>query len=66
MRDMIGALAPGRRAGMIHYVIPRCPPGARFVACIGVVCCFCNRGRFYTVFERGPNAFTETVEDLPS
>jgi hypothetical protein len=56
MRDMIDTRAPGQRAGMIHYVIPRCPPGARFVACIGVICGFGNRGRFYTVFERGPIA----------
>jgi hypothetical protein len=41
---------------MIHYVISRCPPGARFVACVGVVCGFGNRGRFYTVFERGEAA----------
>jgi hypothetical protein len=53
MGRMSGTLAPGQRAGMIHYVIPRCPRDARFVACIGVVCGFGNRGRYYTVFERG-------------
>jgi hypothetical protein len=50
---MLRALEPGQRAGIIHYVVPRCPPDARFVACIAVVCGFGNRGRFYTVFERG-------------
>jgi hypothetical protein len=53
MAHMIKSLPPGRRAGMIHYAIPRCPPGARFVACVGVVCGFGNRIRAFTVFERG-------------
>lgn len=49
---MVNAVPIGCRVGIIHYAIPRCPPGARFVACIGVVCGFGNRGRFFTVFER--------------
>lgn len=53
MASMLHALMPGGRAGMIHYVIPRCPKGARFVACVGVGCGFGNRLRCYTVFERG-------------
>ena len=52
MRHMIGALPIGGRAGMIHYVVPACPPGAKFIACVGVVCGFNNRIRVYTVFER--------------
>lgn len=55
MSNMLAALQPGQRAGMIHYVVPRCPKGARFVACVGVVCGFGNRIRSFTVFERsGP------------
>lgn len=50
---MLRALEPGQRAGLIHYVVPRCPPHARFVACIGVICGFGNRMRAYTVFEKG-------------
>lgn len=53
MANMLRSLAIGQRAGMIHYVVPRCPPNARFVACIGVVCGFGNRARVFTVFERG-------------
>lgn len=61
MSHMVASLQPGQRAGMIHYVIPRCPPGARFVACVGVVCGFGNRGRFFTVFERGASAAEVTA-----
>jgi hypothetical protein len=50
---MLSALPVGGRAGIIHYVIPRCPKDARFVACVGVGCGFGNRLRCYTVFERG-------------
>lgn len=53
MSAMIEALPVGGRAGMIHYCIPRCPKGARFVALVGVGCGFGNRLRCYTVFERG-------------
>ena len=49
---MLRALRPGQRAGIIHYVVPRCPEFAKFVACIGVVCGFGNRMRAYSVFER--------------
>lgn len=52
MAHMLKALPDGRRAGLIHYVVPRCPPGARFVACVGVVCGFGNRIRSFSVFER--------------
>jgi hypothetical protein len=52
MAHMVASLQPGQRAGMIHYIVPRCPKGARFVACVGVVCGFQNRIRVYTVFER--------------
>lgn len=61
MRRMIETLEPGQRAGMIHYTVPRCPPGARFVACIGIVCGFGNRIRCFTVFERGPTDGEKTT-----
>lgn len=54
MANMLKALQPGQRAGMIHYVVPRCPKGARFVGCAAVVCGFGNRIRCYSVFECGP------------
>jgi hypothetical protein len=53
MANMLRSLEPGQRAGMLHYVIPRLPKDARFIACVSVVCGFGNRGRHYTVFERG-------------
>ena len=45
-------LEPGQRAGLIHYVLPRCPKDARFVACVGVVSGFANRVRLFSVFEK--------------
>jgi hypothetical protein len=52
LANMLAALEPGQRAGIIHYVLPSPPKGARFVACVAVVCGFNNRGRIYSVFER--------------
>lgn len=52
MTAMVKAVPIGHKAGMIHYVIPRCPKGAKFIACIGVGCGFGNRLRAFTVFER--------------
>lgn len=46
------ALDVGRRVGIIHYVLPRCPKNARFVAAVGVLCGFNNRMRCFSVFER--------------
>lgn len=50
--NMLAALEPGQRCGIIHYVIPSPPKGTRFVACVGIACGYNNRGRFYSVFER--------------
>jgi hypothetical protein len=52
--NMLAALLPGQRCGIIHYMIPSPPKGSRFVACVGIVCGFNNRIRAFTVFERGP------------
>ena len=43
---------PQGRVGILDCVIPRPPAGSRFVACVGVIVGFGNRGRFFTVFER--------------
>lgn len=52
---MLGVVKPGGKVGMLHYMIPRPPSkGVRFIACIGVIVGFGNRGRFFTVFEREP------------
>ena len=52
MANMLAGLEPGQRAGLIHYVLPRCPKDARFVACVGVVSGFANRVRLFSVFEK--------------
>lgn len=52
LKVCLEAVRPGGRVGMLHYVIPRPSRTARFIACVGVVVGFGNRGRFYTVFER--------------
>lgn len=49
---MLAAVPVGHRVGMIHYVVPLCPPNAKFIACVGIACGFGNRIRAYTVFER--------------
>jgi hypothetical protein len=48
----INTLMVGRKVGIIHYMLPRCPKNAKFVACVGVVCGFNNRIRCFSVFER--------------
>lgn len=53
LRDALEQLADGGRVGVLDYFIPRPPShGTRFIACVGVVVGFGNRGRFFTVFER--------------
>jgi hypothetical protein len=52
VQNAIDALDTGCRAGIIHYILPKCPQNARFVACVGVVSGFNNRIRVYSVFER--------------
>lgn len=52
LTNALQALEPGRRVGIIHYQLPRCPKDARFVAAVGVLCGFNNRIRCFSVFER--------------
>ena len=48
----IDVLPVGRKVGIIHYVLPRCPKNAKFVAAVGVLCGFNNRIRCFSVFEK--------------
>jgi hypothetical protein len=48
----IEVLPVGRKVGIIHYVLPRCPKNAKFVAAVGVLCGFNNRIRCFSVFEK--------------
>ncbi len=52
VKNAIDALDVGRRVGIIHYMLPRAPANARFVAAVGVLCGFNNRIRVYSVFEK--------------
>ena len=50
--NAVKALVHNGKVGIIHYVIPRCPPTAKFVACVGIGCGFNNRIRVFSVFEK--------------
>lgn len=50
--NALAALGPGGRVGIIHYVLPKAPADARFVAAVGVMCGFNNRIRVFSVFEK--------------
>lgn len=52
LKNSLGVVRPGGRVGVLDYFIPRPPKTARFIACVGVIVGFGNRGRFYCVFER--------------
>ena len=53
LRNMLEAVRPGGRVGMLHYVLPQPPSaGVRFVACVGVIAGYNNRMRCFSVFER--------------
>lgn len=53
LRNMLDAVRPGGRVGMLHYVLPQPPKiGVRFVACVGVVVGYNNRMRVFSVFEK--------------
>lgn len=59
--NSLDVLPVGRKVGIIHYVVPRCPTAiidgvaterAKFIACVGIICGFGNRIRVFSVFER--------------
>lgn len=52
VKNGIDALSIGGRVGIIHYVVPKCPKNAKFIACVGVICGFNNRIRVYCVYEK--------------
>lgn len=52
VQNAIDVLPVGSKVGIIHYVVPKCPKNAKFVACVGIACGFNNRIRVYSVFER--------------
>jgi hypothetical protein len=49
--NALSMLGPRRRVGIIHYLLPKPPRGARFVAAVGIMCGFNNRIRVFSVFE---------------
>jgi hypothetical protein len=52
VKNALDVLITGHKVGIIHYVLPRCPPNAKFVACVGICCGFNNRIRCFSVFEK--------------
>ena len=52
IENCLAALEPGKKAGIIHYMVPKCPKNAKFTACVGVICGFNNRIRCFSTFER--------------
>lgn len=48
----INNLRVGYKVGIIHYIVPRCPKNAMFVASVAVKCGFGNRARSFNVYER--------------
>lgn len=52
VENALAVVDVGHRVGIIHYVLPRCPKNAKFIACVGVCCGFNNRIRCFSVFER--------------
>lgn len=54
LKNMLAAVRPGGRVGMLHYILPQPPrDDTRFVACVGVIVGYNNRMRCFSVFERG-------------
>ncbi|HEU4344031.1 MAG TPA: hypothetical protein VFU31_20950 [Candidatus Binatia bacterium] len=52
LANALRSVAVGGKVGLLHYVPPKPPPDARFVACVAVACGFENRLRCFSVFER--------------
>jgi len=50
--NSMNVLHVGGKVGIIHYMLPKCPKNAKFVACVGVICGFNNRIRCFSVFEK--------------
>lgn len=52
VKTAINTLQVGYKVGIIHYIVPRCPGNAKFIADVGITCGFGNRKRVFTVFEK--------------
>jgi hypothetical protein len=52
LKNCLSVTRIGGRVGFLHYILPRPPKTARFVACVGVIVGYGNRMRCYSVFER--------------
>lgn len=52
IKNAFEVLPVGGKCGLIHYILPKPPKNSVFVACVGVVCGYNNRGRLYSVFEK--------------
>ena len=52
VKNSINAVEIGKKVGIIHYICPRCPSNAKFIACIGILVGFNNRIRCFSVYEK--------------
>lgn len=52
MANAIDSVDRGCRVGLLHYILPRRPNNAKFIASVAVLCGFNNRIRCFSVFER--------------
>ena len=55
LRNGLAAVRPGGRVGVLHYLLPRPPKDARFIAAVAVIVGYDNRVRVFSVFERASN-----------
>lgn len=56
LRNCLASVPVGGRVGVLHYVAPRPPKTAKFIALVAVFMGYGNRARFYSVFERRDKA----------
>jgi len=56
LKEALRIVKVGGRVGFLHYICPRPPKNAKFVACIALLVGFNNRVRLYSVFEKTSKA----------
>lgn len=52
VKNALEVLPIGGKCGIIHYILPKCPKNAKFIACAAIACGFNNRLRCFSVFQR--------------
>lgn len=52
VKNALEVMDKGGRVGILHYGLPAQPKDAKFVAAVGILCGFNNRGRWFSVFQK--------------